>query len=230
MAKRFFNTSRIEEDWYLDLSLKHRELLRYCESKCDGAGIFSFNSKIATTYIGEKVTEQDLAKIPVSKLDNGKYFIVGFCFFQNGILSEKSPAHKPVFKSLQENKTDEKTLSNTLSDSLSNRLQEEEREEEKEIVKEEEKEKPKEKTEFEITFSSFLEMRKKIKKPATERAIELIHIELEKLAPANEKLKIDILNQSIKNCYQDVYPLKVNTIKPQHTEQQPVVLSSKFNG
>lgn len=69
--------------------------------------------------------------------------------------------------------------------------------------------------EFEITFSSFLEMRKKIKKPATERAIELIHIELEKLAPANEKLKIDILNQSIKNCYQDVYPLKKGFGQPQ---------------
>lgn len=137
MAKRFYNTSRIEEDWYIDLSLKHRELLRYCECKCDGAGIFSFNAKIASTYIGEKVTDLDLGFIPVSKLENGKYFIVGFCLFQNGILSEKSPAHKPIFKTLVDNEISEETLSNRLLNRVSDTLQEEEieKEEEKEIEK-----------------------------------------------------------------------------------------------
>lgn len=155
MAKRFYNTSRIEEDWYIDLSLKHRELLRYCECKCDGAGIFSFNAKIASTYIGEKVTDLDLGFIPVSKLENGKYFIVGFCLFQNGILSDKSPAHKPIFKTLVDNEISEETLSDRLSNRVSNTLQEEEIER----LKEKEKElcigEQKEKTEFEKTISSF---------------------------------------------------------------------------
>lgn len=137
MAKRFYDTQRIEEDWYIDLSCKHRELLRYCESKCDGAGVFSFNEKIASTYINEKISAADLEKLPVKKLENGKYFLVGFCQFQNGELSEKSPAHKPILKSIAENGITENTLYNRVSDTLSNRVQEKE----KVIVKEKGKEK-----------------------------------------------------------------------------------------
>jgi hypothetical protein len=138
MAKRFFNTSLIEEDWYIELSLKKRELLRYCESKCDGAGIFNFNSKIASTYIGEKTNEADFEKLPISKMKNGKYFLIGFCNFQNGKLSEKSPAHKPIFKSLIENEINEEILSNRVFNRVLDTLQEKEIEKEK--VKEIEKE------------------------------------------------------------------------------------------
>ena len=140
MAKRFYDTSRIEEEWYLNLSCKQREILRYCESKCDGAGIFSWSAKIATTYIGEKVTDKDLDALPISKLRNGKYFVHWFCRLQNGILSKKSPAHNAIFKSLEINEVSETdlfgTLSNRLSNSLSNRQIEKERE--VEIEKEEE--------------------------------------------------------------------------------------------
>lgn len=136
MAKRFYNTNRIEEDWYINLSLFHRELLRYCESKCDGAGIFSWNAKVATTYINQPVNDSDLLNIPVSKLPSGKYFVHGFCYFQNGFLSKKSPAHAPIFKSIAENGTNEDTLLNTLSDTLFNRDKEIEREREEEIERE----------------------------------------------------------------------------------------------
>lgn len=141
MGKRFYNTQRIEEDWYINLSLKHRELLRYCESKCDGAGIFSWNAKIASSYIGEQITDSDLLEIPVSKLQNGKYFIHGFCYFQNGKLSKKSPAHNPVYKSLAENGISEDTLLGTLLHRLSDSLLEKEEEEEREEEGEGEKEK-----------------------------------------------------------------------------------------
>lgn len=134
MAKRFYNTQRIEEDWYIELPCKLRELLRYCESKCDGAGIFSFNSKVASIYIGEKVSEIDLEKLPITKMDNGKYFLNGFCYFQNGKLSEKSPAHNSIFKSLKENDITESVLFCRVVDTLHSR------EEEREIDKEEEKE------------------------------------------------------------------------------------------
>lgn len=77
-------------------------------------------------------------------------------------------------------------------------------------------------SEFEQTLKSFFEMRVKIKKPATERAKELILSELDKLAGSDESLKIQILNQSIRNCWQDVYPLKdqksANTGKTPLTE------------
>jgi len=63
-------------------------------------------------------------------------------------------------------------------------------------------------SDFDLAFNDFLEMRKKIKKPATEKAIFLVRKKLNSLAPENESLQIEIINQSTMNCYQDVFPLK----------------------
>ena len=52
------------------------------------------------------------------------------------------------------------------------------------------------------------EMRKKIKKPLTDRAAKMILNELERLAPGDNHTKGLILDQSVKRCWQDVYPLK----------------------
>lgn len=212
MAKRFFDTSRIDEDWYINLSLKHRELLRYCESKCDGAGVFSFNSKVASTYIGEKVSESDLGVLGIEKLPNGKFFIVGFCYFQNGILSDKSPAHKPIFNSIKQNEITEDRLSNTLSNTLSDRDLDIERVKEKVIVKEKEKEKESdleiEKSELEKAFDLWVEMRKKMKGGISDHAIQLGKSELKKLSGGSEQTAIEIINQSILNSWKGFFPLK----------------------
>lgn len=56
-------------------------------------------------------------------------------------------------------------------------------------------------------LNEFKEMRSKIKKPLTDRALTLTIDKLNKLA-ANDNEKIEILNQSIMNCYQGVFPLK----------------------
>ena len=73
------------------------------------------------------------------------------------------------------------------------------------------------------TWNDFKIMRKKIKKPMTERAEELLLDKLKKLN--NDKdTQIAILNQSIMNCWQNVYPLKVdNSIKSikQMAEEDP---------
>lgn len=72
------------------------------------------------------------------------------------------------------------------------------------------------KSDLDLTFDNFLEMRKKIKKPATLFAIDLVKKELEKLAPGDDKLKIEILNQSIRNSWQDVYALRVDKTPNNH--------------
>jgi DNA-binding transcriptional regulator GbsR (MarR family) len=59
---------------------------------------------------------------------------------------------------------------------------------------------------FKQTFSDFLEMRKTIKKPATEKAIEMIIKKLEKVD--NEELAIQMLERSIINSWQDVYEIR----------------------
>lgn len=59
-------------------------------------------------------------------------------------------------------------------------------------------------------WNGFCEMRKKIKKPLTDRAAKMILNELERLAPGDNHTKGLILDQSVKRCWQDVYPLKGN--------------------
>lgn len=75
-------------------------------------------------------------------------------------------------------------------------------------VKESKEEKKEEPSAFDVVFEEFLLMRRKIKKPATDKAIDLIKKELTKLSVGDEDISIKILEQSIKNCWQDVYPLK----------------------
>lgn len=59
---------------------------------------------------------------------------------------------------------------------------------------------------FKQTFSDFLEMRKTIKKPATEKAIEMLMIKLEKLN--DEEKAVEMLERSIINNWQDVYEIQ----------------------
>ena len=63
-------------------------------------------------------------------------------------------------------------------------------------------------------FADFVEMRKKIKKPMTERALTLAMNKLKKLSEVpfadsmDNDLAIQILEQSTMNCWQDLYPIK----------------------
>ena len=60
---------------------------------------------------------------------------------------------------------------------------------------------------LEKTFADFRDMRKKIRKPMTDRAIELMIRKLNKYDP---DIAIKMLEQSIVNCWQDVFELKDN--------------------
>lgn len=62
--------------------------------------------------------------------------------------------------------------------------------------------------EFQEAFKDFLDMRKKMKKPATERAVKLLILTLVTLAKDSDELAIKIIDQSIVKGYLDFYPLK----------------------
>ena len=59
------------------------------------------------------------------------------------------------------------------------------------------------------TLGEFIKMRQRIRKPMTNYALTLMLKKLDKLG-STPKEKIDLLNQSIVNSWQDVYPLKQN--------------------
>ena len=73
-------------------------------------------------------------------------------------------------------------------------------------------------------------MRNKLKKPLTERAKELLIINLNKLS-SNEKTQILILEQSIINSWQGVFPLNENNNKidrQKQLEEQAKRTEAKF--
>lgn len=93
-------------------------------------------------------------------------------------------------------------------------------EEDKEIDKEEDKEKDKEKKKYKkeaarycadddlnAAVIAFIEYRKKIRKPMTERAVQLMLDKLNTLS-ADIGEQIEILNQSVINGWQGIFPLK----------------------
>lgn len=57
-------------------------------------------------------------------------------------------------------------------------------------------------------FLDFMKMRKSIKKPMTDRAITRAMNSLQKLSSGDNDLAIQILEQSIFHCWQDLYELK----------------------
>lgn len=69
--------------------------------------------------------------------------------------------------------------------------------------------------ELDKAFADYVEMRKKIKKPMTDRAIELAMSKLQKLAETSSgidnDLAIKILNQSVMNSWQGLFELKEDT-------------------
>ena len=57
-------------------------------------------------------------------------------------------------------------------------------------------------------FSDYVDMRKKIKKPMSDRAVELAMDKLNKLSGGDNDKAIEILNQSVMNSWQGLFELK----------------------
>ena len=68
-------------------------------------------------------------------------------------------------------------------------------------------------SDFDIALNNFKEMRKKMRKPLTDHALDLIKNELENLAPNNKAKQVQILNQSTMNGWLSVFELKVSKQK-----------------
>lgn len=64
---------------------------------------------------------------------------------------------------------------------------------------------------LEAAIQEFIVFRKKIKKPMTDHAVKLMLSKLNKLASSTAE-QIEILNQSILNGWQGIFPLKDKTV------------------
>lgn len=233
MANRNIDTLFFKSPFVRGLSAPLKALYVYIICDAEHTGIWIADFDIASIYIGQKVTESDFRRSFVETgkavdLGNGKFFFPDYIAHQQPKgLKENNMAHTKIIEELNRYGLLDENLQVTLknidpSKGLVSPICNSSGNSNGKGSGNEEKSEKIELSEFEQTLKSFFEMRVKIKKPATERAKELILSELDKLAGSDESLKIQILNQSIRNCWQDVYPLKdqksANTGKTPLTE------------
>ena len=93
-----------------------------------------------------------------------------------------------------------------------NNLKEPEKEKEKEKENKKENIKEKKPTALDDVLVEFKKMRKEIKKPITDRWLELVKMKLEKMYPGREDLQRMCLEKSIENSWQGVFELNNNDI------------------
>jgi hypothetical protein len=103
MAKRFSDTELWDKGWFMALSQKHKLLIQFLFSKCDGSGVWDANYALASVYVGESVTKNDICALSEQAeiLENGKIFLPDFVHFQYGKLTEKCKPHLKVIELLK---------------------------------------------------------------------------------------------------------------------------------
>ena len=223
MAKRFIDTNLFNDEWFGELSKDGKLFFIYYITTCDHAGIFRTNKKLLEFQTGIKSLEtviKELGKSIVT-VKEGLYFMPKFLKFQYPDFPKSTVrAQVSAIKMLEqvglwdsENGTFYKDLPKTyqtLNKELANPYVYDNGNDNVVDVLNTEKSEVKI-SDYETAINEFKKMRVKIKKQMTDHAFNLILKDLETLAPNDEALKIQILNQSIKNSWQDVYPLKQNT-------------------
>ena len=110
MAKRFLDTNVFDKEWFQDLEPKFKLFWFYMISKCDHAGIWNVNMRMANFIISHEYTREAVLgafKDKIIQIDHDKWFIVKFIKFQYGDdLNPANRVHQSVIKILEDNKID----------------------------------------------------------------------------------------------------------------------------
>lgn len=103
MAKRFTDTAKWDDSWFVGLSAVNRLAWLYACDKCDAAGVLEPCVPLMKFHLGEDFDLEDFVESTdgrIVQLDSGKLFIRRFIEFQYGKLSEDCKPHRPVFNLL----------------------------------------------------------------------------------------------------------------------------------
>jgi hypothetical protein len=110
MAKRFTDTQKWTEDWYLDLPIVYKIFWIYICDNCNHAGVYKPNKRVFELLVGEKIDLEKFLeginrdKERIIKLANGRWYLTGFIEFQYGTnLNPNNRVHRSILKLLNEN-------------------------------------------------------------------------------------------------------------------------------
>ena len=109
MAKRFTDTNKWSEDWFLDLPINYKLFWIYICDNCDHAGIYKINKRLFEFTTGTDIVVDEFLtlinkdKERVRVLDNGRWYLASFIKFQYGAKLTNSKVHQSILKILQDN-------------------------------------------------------------------------------------------------------------------------------
>ena len=105
MSKRYTDTSLYDREWFQELPPKYKCFWEYICKKCDHAGIWDANVRLASFCIGETLSREDILKIfngKIIQIEEDKWWIPKFIKFQYGMaLNHDNRVHKSVIKILE---------------------------------------------------------------------------------------------------------------------------------
>lgn len=105
MVKRLAETEIWQKDWFLDLTIKQKLLVKFLFDNCDCAGIYEISYRVLKNCFGEEIKKEDFEAIKQVKfVSENKIFIEDFIKFQYGVsvfeLDENKNVHKGILKKL----------------------------------------------------------------------------------------------------------------------------------
>lgn len=135
MTKRFTDGEIWSKDWFLDLSLKQKLLLKYLFDNCDCAGVYEISYRTLKNCFGEEITKEDFLNLKqIVFINENTVYIQDFIKFQYGCeVSELNPnysVHKGIIKKLNKYGIFE-TLSKGLDNSYNVTLQDKDKDKDK---------------------------------------------------------------------------------------------------
>lgn len=102
--KRFTETTKWDDPWFMDLPMKYKLFWLYICDRCDNAGAWQPNIRLAIAQIGESLELIEVLRVfdgRIQQLGDGKLFITKFIPFQYGNLSPNCRAHIPILNNIE---------------------------------------------------------------------------------------------------------------------------------
>jgi len=102
-VKRFTETTKWDDPWFMDLPGKYKNFWAYICDRCDCAGTWEPNMRLAVAQIGEPLELSEILRVftgRIVQLKDGKLWVTKFIEFQYGVLSPDCKPHLSVLKRL----------------------------------------------------------------------------------------------------------------------------------
>lgn len=235
MKKRFTDSEIWADAWYRRLPVEYKEFWRYLCENCDNAGVWKIDDEAAAFHIGRPVESYDAIRLfnegkeRVAPLAGDRLLVLDFISFQYGTLSEDCNPHRGVFADIERNGlrlakdcrrvvVPEAQPQPAPADTPAPAAEAHNKAEKAPTRPVEARKAPAAAPTTPewlpaAPWAAFVEMRAKIRKPLTGTAKTLIFKRLDALrAEGNDPEAV--LNQSVMNSWQGVFPLREGPARP----------------